>query len=512
MVNEQSASATSMRLTEPFDLCIIGAGIAGLNALFAASQYLPRNARVALIDRNVACGGMWNNTYPYVRLHQPHPMFTVGNFKWQWNKPNEYLATRDEVLMHFEYCVGQLRQRVNLVELYGHSVESIEEVSSPSKTEVHLQCRSLDGQGASAKFVTKRLIEAGGFDVPAPDPIETNSQQVRSITPQHISSEAGHAPVYVVGGGKTGMDTVLEIVRQQPGRQVTLINGRGTIFGNRDLFAPAGAKRWWHGHLISRSFSDLAMRYDGSNADETFEYFRENFSVAPKDSGGHFLFGLMSKQEHNEIVSGLSESVNDYFSDVIDTDSGPQMVFQSGHQRSIDAGSVIVNCTGHLYRDSKPELPYISEHGAIIRVNTRSTIHFLSTVSAYFLTHLFYLGRLPSAEIYTLDSETLFHKNRKDWQFASVTLSLMNSITLINSLPFKALDQCGLDFDRWFPLHRRVAALLDLKINGKRYLAHCQATMNRVRERHHIACGVLSAPPAKSGGSVGKAELSADQF
>jgi len=488
-------------------LCIIGAGIAGLNALFAATQYLPRNARVALIDRNVACGGMWNNTYPYVRLHQPHPMFTVGNFKWQWNKPREYLATRDEVLAHFEYCVSQLRQRVNLIELYGHSVENVEEVSSAGKAEVRLRCRSLDGQGACTELVTKRLIEAAGFDVPVPDSLKTSSQQIRSTTPQHISSEAGHAPVYVVGGGKTGMDTVLETVRQHPGRQVTLINGRGTIFANRDLFAPVGAKRWRHGHLVSRSFSDLVMRYDGSNADETFEYFREHYSVAPKDPGGHFLFGFLSEQERDEIVSGLSESVNDYFADVVDTDSGPQMVFKSGQQRSIEAGSVIINCTGHLYHDSKPELPYISEHGAILRVNTRSTIHFLSTVSAYFLTHLFYLNRLPSAELYTLDSETLFHKNRKDWLFASVTLSFMNLVTLVDSLPFKALDQCGLDFDRWFPLHRRVAALLDIKINGKRYLAHCQASMARVQERHHVACGVLSTVPMHRGGGVENAQL-----
>lgn len=60
------------------DLCILGAGIAGLNALFAASRYLTRDQKVVLIDRRPNAGGMWNAAYDYVRLHQPHPMFTAG--------------------------------------------------------------------------------------------------------------------------------------------------------------------------------------------------------------------------------------------------------------------------------------------------------------------------------------------------------------------------------------------------------------------------------------------------
>ena len=48
------------------EICILGAGIAGLNALFAASQYLGRNDRVVLVDRRTRVGGMWTDTYDYV--------------------------------------------------------------------------------------------------------------------------------------------------------------------------------------------------------------------------------------------------------------------------------------------------------------------------------------------------------------------------------------------------------------------------------------------------------------
>jgi len=80
------------------DLCILGAGIAGLNALFVASRYLSRDDRVVVVDRRAGVGGMWLSTYDYVRLHQPHSFFTAGNIPWTFGKERSHLATRAEVL------------------------------------------------------------------------------------------------------------------------------------------------------------------------------------------------------------------------------------------------------------------------------------------------------------------------------------------------------------------------------------------------------------------------------
>jgi cation diffusion facilitator CzcD-associated flavoprotein CzcO len=88
-------SAVSERdaAVETCDVCIAGAGVAGLNALFVASQYLSRDQKVILVDRRERVGGMWVVTYPYVRLHQPHPMFTAGNIEWTLGQDRSYLAT-----------------------------------------------------------------------------------------------------------------------------------------------------------------------------------------------------------------------------------------------------------------------------------------------------------------------------------------------------------------------------------------------------------------------------------
>ena len=79
---ESSSAALAALDGQVFDLVVIGAGISGLNALYAAADYLPKDASVLLLAQKAAPGGMWNTAYDYVRLHQPHPMFTVGDLKW----------------------------------------------------------------------------------------------------------------------------------------------------------------------------------------------------------------------------------------------------------------------------------------------------------------------------------------------------------------------------------------------------------------------------------------------
>ena len=120
MTGDQPSAVTPPDVAvESCDVCIVGAGVAGLNALFVASQYLSRDQKVILIDRRERVGGMWVDTYPYVRLHQPHPMFTAGNIKWTLGQDRSYLATKGEVLDHFAHCLNVIKQRVRVDEYFG---------------------------------------------------------------------------------------------------------------------------------------------------------------------------------------------------------------------------------------------------------------------------------------------------------------------------------------------------------------------------------------------------------
>ena len=100
---------------------------------------------------------MWVDTYPYVRLHQPHPMFTAGNIKWTLGQDRSYLATKGEVLDHFQHCLNVIKERVRVDEYFGWDVESDEEISGDRSR----HCRSPDGRVAVVE--AKRLIKAYGL-------------------------------------------------------------------------------------------------------------------------------------------------------------------------------------------------------------------------------------------------------------------------------------------------------------------------------------------------------------
>ncbi len=493
MLDTLLATNTDIELADPLecDLCIIGAGVAGLNALFVATEYLSKDATVVLIDRHEQCGGMWNDTYEYVRLHQPHGTFTAGDIPWDWEKPKDYLATGQEVQAHMAHCLEKLREKITLVELYGYEFDSYEEILTPGGARTRIGAR--DKGGLPCIIKAQRTINATGFDVSVSNPLPLSSPNVVSTTPGLLDQNTGHdAPVYVVGGGKTGMDTVQALLKQTPGRKITLINGKGTVFGNRNKLFPTGLRRWWKGKLQLSSFSDVSMRFDGTNEDEVFAYFRDTYAISPDGKGEQYFFGLLSEEECQAIGAGLHEIVHDYLADVVDTDDGPEMLFRSGERRPAEPGSVFVNCTGHLLRAERPYEPYLSKHGTILAITPRSAIYFLTTASAYFLTHLFFLGKLREAPLYELDMSRLIEKGRKVWYVAGLMHSFMNTIVIMNTVPFKVLDRCGLDLDRWFPLPRRFAALVDVKLNQRKYLAHCRKSLDRVQARYDIRCGRLS--------------------
>ncbi len=191
---------------ERCDLCIVGAGLAGMNALFVASRYLGRDQRVILIDRRERSGGMWVDTYPYVRLHQPHPMFTAGNITWTLNRRPEHLACKSEVLDHFEHCLSVIDKDLRVDKFFGWTMEATTE----SAGTVRVHCRTTDGRQMTVE--AERLIKAYGFRVDPNEPLRLSSQKVHSVSPDTCDmrgapiAEDG-APIWIIGGGKTAMDT-----------------------------------------------------------------------------------------------------------------------------------------------------------------------------------------------------------------------------------------------------------------------------------------------------------------
>ncbi|MEM1152062.1 MAG: NAD(P)-binding protein, partial [Pseudomonadota bacterium] len=59
------------------DYLIVGAGAAGL--AFADELLARSDAHMTIVDTRHAPGGHWNDSYGFVRLHQPSAFYGVGS-------------------------------------------------------------------------------------------------------------------------------------------------------------------------------------------------------------------------------------------------------------------------------------------------------------------------------------------------------------------------------------------------------------------------------------------------
>jgi hypothetical protein len=488
-----------------YDLVVIGAGIAGLNALNSALQYLPSGARALLLDQKVAPGGMWTVVYDYLRLHQPHPMFTVGDMRWDWSKPPHHLAARDEVQRHLERCLHRIGANLNLTQHFGHTVTSCTEVLTSNGPQAQVSFHPNGDPDNIETVFADQVIEAEGLNFRSPEPLALSARTVFSIAPDALRvtlAQNPDAPVFVIGGGKTGMDTIIEVLDRESGRQINIIVGKGTDFLNRTEYFPLGLERWRRGRPSSRIFREQATFFDGDNEAAAATHFRANYATSRDSRNQQFFYGMLSEEELGRIKGGVTDYRYDYLEDVVDTTEGPVMILRSGDAVSIPEGSIVVNCTGNIFRpgDAMQAKPCLSTHGKILSINVRDSIHFLSSVGGFFLPHLHYRGLLKDQGFYTIDLEALFRKDRTVWTAATATLAYLTQALVVKTLPLKVLDRCGLDLDRWYPFPRRLAALVQMKASSSRDIPHCQKVLDRVAERFDVHCGPLTPSDRSDGG------------
>lgn len=477
------------------ELCVVGAGIAGLNALFAASRHLSSRDKIVLVDSAPQAGGMWLGTYEYVRLHQPHPFFTAGNLAWDPPKDPSYLATRGEVVAHLQSCLATLRKCASLEEYFGHSYESHSEATNGTR-EVLVRC-SPSAPGATPLLVkAKKLIKAIATNIKPKEPLPLSSTQVRSLSPNRhdlFGDEVrkSDAPIYVVGGGKTGMDTAHALITRLPGRKVRCVIGAGTLFTNRDKAFPVGLKRWVTPTTTLEAFLDLARLFDGSNEEAVLERFRSNYALGLDDQCRRFMFGTLSTQENDAISKGLDGTIRDYLTDVVDRGGVPTMMLRSGESRPVEPGSLFVNCTGYIGRERVPYEPFVSESGNVVSIQGTSVVHLLSSMSAYFLTHLSYLNLLQKLPLYEVDFPEMSGAAKEALLSVMVTHLLYNAGTIVTVAPSRVMNECGLDLERWYPIPRRLLAVVRFLRFLKKNPDHFRRNLDTVRERFGVRCGPL---------------------
>ncbi|MGB8404642.1 MAG: FAD-dependent oxidoreductase [Mycobacterium sp.] len=479
-----------MEQLERCDVCIVGAGIAGMNALFVAGQYLRPGQRAILIDRRARTGGMWVDTYDYVRLHQPHPLFTVGNIGWTLNREPSYLATKSEVLGHFTHCLDVIRQRITVDEFFGWTMQSDEE----SGDGVRVTCTSDDGRTLVVE--TARLIKAYGAEVEPNEPLPVSSHHVRSVSPDSCDVRCGpinssDAPIWIVGSGKTAMDTARTLITARPGREVNLLAGSGTYFLCRDRVVPTGGERWWGGVPFDALAGELTRLFDGTNEYEVARVFRARCGVWLTPGTGNFLLGIVSTADTEMIAAGLNQVVMDHFVDAVDHDGRTELQLRSGAVRQIAPDSWIINCTGYLLRSPRQYEPYTTPSGRVLSINSRAATLHLTTYMGYFLTHLMFTDQLADVPLYELDTFALRRKSNAAFPYALMSLAQHNMSLISDVLPAKVFLDCGLDPARWYPLPRRAVGIARFMATHHRQRPHLRRTLDTIAERFDVRCAPL---------------------
>jgi len=364
---------------------------------------------------------------------------------------------------------------------------------------VRVQCRSDDGRTMVVE--AKRLIKAIASDVEPNDPLPLSSTSVRSVSPNYCDMRSGDidasdAPVWVIGSGKTAMDTAHALINRHPGREVNLLAGSGTYFAHRDRLFPTGGRRWWGGLTFNAFADEVTRMFDGTNEEEVARHWRERCGVWVTPSTGNFLLGVLSTAERDAIAAGLRDIVMDHLVDVVDRDGRAEMQLRSGAVRAIDPDSWIVNCTGYLLKHSPPYEPYTSPSGRVLSLNARGATLHLTTYMGYFLPHLMFTGQLTEVPLYELDMIDLRRKCNAVFPHALMTLAVHNLSLIADALPLSVFRDCGLDVARWYPVPRQAVGMAQFLATHRRRRPHLQRTLDTVAKRFDVHCAPLARSSA----------------
>ncbi len=236
---------------------------------------------------------------------------------------------------------------------------------------------------------------------------------------------------------------------------------------------------------------ETARRFDGTNETEVGNWYRTTYGTWLTPDTGNFLLGVLAESENKSIAAGLNDVIMDHLVDAVDRDGTTELVFRSGSTKAIQPGSWIVNCTGYVMQQGHPYEPYVSGSGAAISIHPRSATLHLTTFMSYFLTHLMFLDKITDLPLYELDMQDLRRKSNAALPFVMISLVQHNLSIISDSVPTKVFLDCGLDFDRWYPLPRRMIGTARFMLTHRREREHLLHTLDTVRERFDIRCGPL---------------------
>ena len=445
------------------DLCVIGNGYAGINAVNAASHYLPKGSTIVCIARNEDWGGHWPTQYKYCTLHQPFEGYAVGDHKWPLARTYDqrsHLATRGEILNYFKHCINEIKVKkgIEIIELWGYEYRG----HNVKSKKVNIMAYPLFNNNTIHKInvVANRLIKGNGYDLKVKAPFvfaesKNVNDKFHSLTANDVLLPATNAlmlfskdkdkPIYIIGSGKTAVDA-MNAMSTELGSRVTnrmyCISGHGTYFMVR------------RGRAANANIKGMLM-YNGSNEKDVFNFWnKEGFFHSPfPDPEGH-MNAICSKAEVEQIKQVLSPANEKIFKahliDINYNNSNPQTLelilkdlrknrVGTIMKHDIPIGSFIINCTDQYAEHVSKHEPIVSEDNLVLSPQT--CLHG-GGPSCEFLTHAWYLGTLDQFWR-ELPRVILEHDRKEKWGLQCFFQDFVSIRIAGQHLPKEVVDASG---------------------------------------------------------------------
>lgn len=194
------------------DYLVVGAGAMGM--AFVDTLLAESDATIVLVDENHQPGGHWNSVYPFVRLHQPsayygvnshalgnedaidHSGFNEGFFELA--SGHEVCAYYDQVMRNHMLPTGRLTYLPMTRYLSDNRIRTLD----GEEHTVSVRRRTVD---ATYLLTVVQSMRSAPFSV---------ADGITVVPPNDLPRRAAeHDHFTIVGGGKTGMDCCLWLLR-----------------------------------------------------------------------------------------------------------------------------------------------------------------------------------------------------------------------------------------------------------------------------------------------------------
>ena len=225
---------------QKFDYVVAGAGASGMAFLDTLLLHHPNrdSLTIALVDKHQAPGGHWNDSYPFVTLHQSSVNYGVESFPvpvpehvlsseedggpLPAGRGEDHLATREELLTYYAEVLARIRQALGpqrFVFFGGWEIDFGSEQVKTDEEEVQVAVRQTTTVGSEKITLTGKMFVDARWttnDVPAlvPPSFPFDANVVKVVPPNALKQVDSFSSgcFVVLGGGKTGQDAVLYLL------------------------------------------------------------------------------------------------------------------------------------------------------------------------------------------------------------------------------------------------------------------------------------------------------------